>query len=421
MQLPPAHTTAVRVERDLRVPMPDGVVLLADRFVARGGEDQPLVLIRSPYGRSGFVAEMWARPFAERGFQVLIQSCRGTHGSGGEFDPFHHERSDGAATLAWIKTQPWFCGVMFTFGQSYLGYTQWALAQAAGPELRAMATQVTSAHIGAMTYGGGAFMLENSLSWTRVVTMQRQRGLGQVRGFIEMMSGRDPLQRVWRGVTPLAQVDELGLGQPVSFFRDWLQNPSPDDAGWQPMDHTRALERIDKPVCMVAGWFDIFAPWQFRDFVALQAAGRDVQLTVGPYAHIDLRINALGIREALAWFRAHLNGVHVGRRAKPCVCTCRGRRSGASSNAGRRRQTPHVGICNRMASWRRRRPRTALRTAICTIPRNPRPRSGGRACPDARSWSTIASSKRARTCWCSPATLWPRTRRWSAKSPPNYG
>ena len=75
MRLPPAGTHAVRVERDLRVPMPDGVVLLADRYVPRDDERAPMVLIRSPYGRRGILAELWARPFAERGFQVLIQSA----------------------------------------------------------------------------------------------------------------------------------------------------------------------------------------------------------------------------------------------------------------------------------------------------------------------------------------------------------
>ena len=35
MKLPAARTHAVQVERDLRVPMPDGVTLLADRYVAK--------------------------------------------------------------------------------------------------------------------------------------------------------------------------------------------------------------------------------------------------------------------------------------------------------------------------------------------------------------------------------------------------
>ncbi len=52
--LPPAETRDVIVERDLKVPMPDGVVLLADRYVPRGSERLPTILVRCCYGRRGF-------------------------------------------------------------------------------------------------------------------------------------------------------------------------------------------------------------------------------------------------------------------------------------------------------------------------------------------------------------------------------
>jgi predicted acyl esterase len=41
MELPPAETRAVRVERDLQVPMADGAILLADRYVPPGREPTP--------------------------------------------------------------------------------------------------------------------------------------------------------------------------------------------------------------------------------------------------------------------------------------------------------------------------------------------------------------------------------------------
>lgn len=53
MNLPPAQTRDVLVERDLRVPMPDGVTLLADRYVASSADRPLLVLVRCPYGRRG--------------------------------------------------------------------------------------------------------------------------------------------------------------------------------------------------------------------------------------------------------------------------------------------------------------------------------------------------------------------------------
>src|SRR5258708_1316598 len=87
-RFPLAETRDVLIERDLKVPMPDGVVLLANRYAPRGVEKPPLILIRCCYGRGGFFGLLYGYLFAERGFQVLIQSTRGTFGSGGTFNPF---------------------------------------------------------------------------------------------------------------------------------------------------------------------------------------------------------------------------------------------------------------------------------------------------------------------------------------------
>ncbi len=154
LKLPPAETHDVVIERDIQIPMPDGVALLADHYYPRDGAQRPTILIRSPYGRRGFWGLLLARSFAERGFQVLIQSCRGTFGSGGEFNAFWNERVDGLTTLAWLKQQPWFSGDVATVGPSYLGFVQWAIAAEAGPELRAMAVQITASEFRSLTYPG---------------------------------------------------------------------------------------------------------------------------------------------------------------------------------------------------------------------------------------------------------------------------
>ena len=45
-------TNEVKVERDIRVTMPDGVELLTDLFHPVGIEDAPTILERTPYGRA---------------------------------------------------------------------------------------------------------------------------------------------------------------------------------------------------------------------------------------------------------------------------------------------------------------------------------------------------------------------------------
>ena len=92
------------VRPDVAVAMPDGVVLLGDHYRPAGDyRPLPVVLIRSPYGRAGLPGMVFAAPLARRGFQVFIQSTRGTFGSGGLFRPFTCEREDGLATVAWLR------------------------------------------------------------------------------------------------------------------------------------------------------------------------------------------------------------------------------------------------------------------------------------------------------------------------------
>lgn len=66
-KLPLATTRDIAVKRDVEIPMPDGVVLLADHHIPHGGDNFPLILCRSPYGRRGLFALLFAWPFAERG------------------------------------------------------------------------------------------------------------------------------------------------------------------------------------------------------------------------------------------------------------------------------------------------------------------------------------------------------------------
>jgi uncharacterized protein len=143
-RLPPATAAELGVERDLPMAAEPGVVLLADRWFPLGVDPTglPVILLRSPYGRRqlGIVGRL----IAERGYQVVIQSCRGTFGSGGVWEPFRHEEADGHRALAWLAEQPWWSGRLGTFGASYLGLTQWAIATDPPMALGALALNVTA-------------------------------------------------------------------------------------------------------------------------------------------------------------------------------------------------------------------------------------------------------------------------------------
>lgn len=123
----PEATTRYTVT-PVRIPMRDGVDLRADHY-APAGPPAGTLLVRGPYGRGFPFALVYGALYAARGYHVVVQSVRGTFGSGGVFEPMIHEAADGADTVAWLRHQPWFTGRFATIGLSYLGFTQWALLQ----------------------------------------------------------------------------------------------------------------------------------------------------------------------------------------------------------------------------------------------------------------------------------------------------
>ncbi|MGA2319397.1 MAG: CocE/NonD family hydrolase [Solirubrobacteraceae bacterium] len=303
MRLVRAQTHDLLCERDLRVTMDDGAVLLADRYVARARRDepQPTVLVRSPYGRRQLVGLIFGRLAAERGLQVLVQSVRGTFGSQGAFSPFD-ERADGLATLRWIRAQPWHAERIGMIGPSYLGLVQWALAPEAGDDLAALAIQVSASQFHGQTYAGGSLALETAASWLVLVAAQERRLAP-----LAMARALHRLPTLFAQL-PISELDARATGGEVAWFRQALASPTREDAYWVARDFAAGVGKVAAPVQLIGGWQDIFLPWMLEDFAALLAAERSPQLVIGPWTHTAPGLLAAGMRDGLGWLRAHLLG-----------------------------------------------------------------------------------------------------------------
>lgn len=313
LKLPPAETFDIDVDKDIEIPMPDGVTLLANRFYPRKGGNRPLIMIRTPYGRAGITGMMNGRVIAERGFQVLVQSCRGTFGSGGQLDPFHQERADGLAVIEWLKTQPWFDGQFATHGSSYQGYTQWAIAHDAGPQHKAMLLMDTSSEFRSVTYPGEALWLESALGWVNLIHLQEKSPLMLL---LSMSGLRNPLKKATNHL-PLNEADQVVVGKTVDFWQEWLVHDQPGDEWWADCDFSTTLPEVTTPAFMTGGWYDIMLPQTLRDYLLLKAGGQQPLLTIGPWIHGDMKSVSFNFAEALAWFRAHLLDDHSGVRELP--------------------------------------------------------------------------------------------------------
>lgn len=300
LALDPPLTRDLVIERALPVPMPDGVVLLADRWAPRsGGDGLPVALLRSPYGRGRLLSAGMVRPFAERGFQVVIQSVRGTFGSGGTFEAMRNERADGLATLEWVKKQPWFGGSIVLTGASYLGYVQWALAGELPPEVKAMIPHNTDSALTLEFLRPDGLSLETPFGWGVMVDGQQRPG-----ALVRQLTNAKRVERAIRTL-PLGTADVAATGHRVGYIQDILAHDG-EDQYWSPVDHRHDVAQVTTPVSSVGGWYDIFLPGQLRDFQVLQSLGRPARLTVGPWTHLST--DGTPIREALAFGLAHARG-----------------------------------------------------------------------------------------------------------------
>jgi uncharacterized protein len=282
LRLDPPLTRDLIAQRDLRVPMPDGVVLLADRWAPRvGGDGLPVALIRTPYGRGAMLSAGMIRPLAERGFQVILQSARGTFGSGGKFEPMRNEREDGLATLDWVVKQPWFGDSIVLVGPSYMGYVQWAVADRLPPEVKAMVPQVTESGLTLDFLRPDAFSLETPFGWGVMVDRQERRG-----ALLRQIISTKKTEQAMRTL-PLGQADVAAIGHHTQYTQDIVDHDA-DDPYWASINHRDRVAEVTVPVSSIGGWYDIFLPRQLRDFMVLQQAGRTARLTIGPWTHLSM-------------------------------------------------------------------------------------------------------------------------------------
>ena len=271
------------VEKDVMVPMRDGIGLATDVFRPDAPGQFPAIMVRLPYGkntareiRSGRFALSPAGLFTQRGYALVMQDTRGRYASEGDFYAFGHEANDGEDTVKWLREQPWFNGELGTAGASYFGYTQWALAPAAGDTLKCMAPMVISADLRSLFYRNGAVALMSGGGWATGVGEREGGDHGKL----------DGTKGLWH--LPLMEADDAA-GVDVDFYNDWLTHYT-RDAYWDALDMRKGFPDITARALLISGWYDIALGNQLADYEILRKTGgseaaRRPRLVVGPWVH----------------------------------------------------------------------------------------------------------------------------------------
>jgi putative CocE/NonD family hydrolase len=303
-----ARTNEVEIERDVKVTMPDGVVLLTDVYHPIGVADAPTLLERTPYGRSS-IATMSGPELAARGYRYVLQACRGTDGSGGSHSYFA-EAPDGRATADWIAEQPWFDGRLGSFGASYMGFTQWALASTKPPHLKAMAVALSTSVRSFSWYPGDSLGLEVIIPWDLgAVQFNKPNNPGIVNDVTpEAVERRMTELRAAFDLLPLGDVIRTVTGEDLPLYREQLEHSAADDPFWAPVNFRRLLADWDIPILLVDGWHDYPLPGVCGDYAAIRDAGAPVRLRIGAGGHLGGGGEG-GMTDApLDWFDTYLLG-----------------------------------------------------------------------------------------------------------------
>ncbi|WP_120313688.1 CocE/NonD family hydrolase [Mycobacterium alsense] len=322
----PRATTEYTVER-VKVPMRDGALLVADHYAPVTSGPVGTLLLRGPYGRAFPFSWAFARLYAARGYHVVFQSVRGTFGSGGDFEPMVNEAADGADTVEWLRGQPWFTGRFATVGVSYLGFTQWAVLHDPPPELAAAVITAGPHDFNAHSWGSGSFTVGDFLGWCDMVAHQEDPS--RVRLLLRQLQARRRMAEV-AGALPLGAAVREVLGAGAPWFEAWAGHDDPNDAFWDPLRFTEALDRVRVPVLLIGGWQDIFIRQTLQQYARLRARDVDAALTVGPWVHTQLLGKGLptSARDTLDWLDTHLGGAEPRRPGRVRVYvtgTARGR------------------------------------------------------------------------------------------------
>jgi putative CocE/NonD family hydrolase len=288
-------TTRFIVERNIRVPMRDGITLGTDVHRPDTTAQLPVLLERTPYDRNYVpIAGLDTVSLLEAGYVIVTQDCRGRFGSEGAFTPFVDEARDGVDAIAWCAAQPWSNGRVGMIGGSYVGATQWLPAGERPPALAAIVPHVTASdyHEG-WVYQGGALQMGFALRWSLEslalpkLLSREEQGEDVADQIAELRAAVAQISRLYRH-RPLRGIELLDRLAP--WYDEWLAHPS-RDSFWTAISPEERYGTTDVAALNTGGWYDIFVDGTLRNYAGMRRGaagerGRNGQrLIIGPWSH----------------------------------------------------------------------------------------------------------------------------------------
>jgi len=313
-KLPPAQNDAQEV-RTMMLTMRDGVQLETHVYLPAGKGPWPAILVRDPYSLTKYVT---CDIFVHYGYACVHQDVRGRYGSQGAWYPLINERNDGIDTLKWLLAQPWQNESIGMWGSSYLGLSEWAVADEFPPEVKTFVSGISHGDLYEMIYHNGEFRqgVAGVFSSTLFQPLEKQIDKRAQRYW------RDTITHTW----PATSADREAFGPAWTSYHDYLMHPEKSDPYWQSPAYAAirdSYKSIQVPVMITERWYDFFLPGTLKTFESLPTRGQS-RMVVEPGDHAanpgDLKVTAKNEHrswDTLAWFDHFLKGTPLPDSLRP--------------------------------------------------------------------------------------------------------
>jgi len=278
-----AEALGVVIERNVAVPMRDGVILRADVHRPDRGGPYPVLVMRTPYGKG----RKFGR-FVKAGYIVVAQDARGRYASDGKWESFMrfktHDGEDGYDTVEWAARLPGSTGKVGTFGASYNAFLQWRLAPLRPPSLVAMSAVSILARYTDLE-GPGTIRPGRRLQWwirTMSPNVRKRAGRPASEEF-KKWAAKGPDS--WLYFLPWMELPREVFEDETDAVHYWLKNPHTD-----PWKLHEGCKEIAVPNFDIVGWHDHCNGdmMLFKTIVKegkTEAARNGSRILIGPWSH----------------------------------------------------------------------------------------------------------------------------------------
>lgn len=247
----------------------------------------PIILQRTPYVdetenmSDEEVIELYFNAnhtFVEAGYAVIVQQCRGTGKSTGEFIPFIYERQDGIALQEWVRQQSFYQEEIYLLGVSYTAAVHLVTAPY-GRDIKGMIVKAMTQERYDICYRNGVLRCGLYGEWYTGMYKKRNR--------LKKNFDSDSFRML-----PMSEYSKTVFGEVDEAFDEIMRHPDREDSFWDTSwggaDSRKAVNHAKIPILMAVGAFDPFYQGMLQMWRNMDDETRSISaLVVSPYDHAD--------------------------------------------------------------------------------------------------------------------------------------